>query len=83
MSTSSTCASCGKGDAEHREVTRTFGSGAKLLVIEEIPMVSCPHCGESYFAAETVHEIERIKTLRLAVATLRPIPVATYRRRSA
>lgn len=68
---------------ELREVTRTFGSGAKLLVIEGIPMLSCPHCGESYFAAETLHEIERIKALRLAVAAVRPIPVATYRGRSA
>ena len=26
-------------------------------------MWSCPHCGESYFTAQTMHELERIKAL--------------------
>ncbi len=51
--------------------TRSFGHGPKLLVIESIPMWSCPHCGESYFTAQTIHEIERIKALRKSVALAR------------
>ncbi len=39
-------------------------------------MWSCPHCGESYFTAQTMHEIERIKALRKSVAVARPVPVA-------
>ncbi len=61
-----------------REVTRSFGQGSKLLVIEGIPMWSCPHCGESYFTAQTMHEIERIKTLRKSVAIARNVPVADF-----
>jgi hypothetical protein len=30
-----------------------------LLVIENVPVTSCPNCGESYLTAETLHEIER------------------------
>ncbi len=41
-------------------------------------MWSCPHCGESYFTAQTMHEIERIKTLRKSVAVPRDIPVAVF-----
>jgi hypothetical protein len=36
-------------------------------------MWSCPHCGESYFTAQTMHEIERIKALRKSVAVARPV----------
>jgi YgiT-type zinc finger domain-containing protein len=61
-----------------RRVTRSFGRGASLLVIEEIPLWTCPHCGESYFTAQTLHGIERIKALRKSVAIDRPIPVATF-----
>jgi YgiT-type zinc finger domain-containing protein len=61
-----------------REVTRSFGRGPALIVIEGIPLWSCPHCGESYFTAQTLHEIERIKTLRKAVAVERPVPVAVF-----
>lgn len=42
---------------------------------ENIPIVNCPHCGESYLTAETMHEIERIKMHRINFAVERPVPV--------
>lgn len=59
-------------------MTRSFGKGAALLVIEGIPMWSCSHCGESYFTAQTMHEVERIKALRKSVAVTRPVAVAVF-----
>lgn len=41
-------------------------------------MWSCSSCGESYFTAQTMHEIERIKALRKSVAVARSVPVATF-----
>lgn len=72
------CDNCGEKGARIRHVTRTYGKGDDLLVIENIPLVSCPHCGESYFTAETLHEIERIKLHRKSFAQERPVAVATY-----
>lgn len=72
------CASCGKPGVQMRQVTRSFGRESSLLMIEEIPLWTCPHCGESYFTAQTLHEIERIKTLQKSVAVERPIPVALF-----
>ena len=72
------CASCSKKGVELRKVTRSFGQGASLLVIERIPLWSCPHCGESYFTARTLHEIERIKALRKVVAIDRAVAVAEF-----
>jgi hypothetical protein len=54
------------------------GKGDNLLVIENIPMVRCPHCGESYFTAETLHEIERIKLYRQRFATKRHVAIAEF-----
>jgi YgiT-type zinc finger domain-containing protein len=59
ISPTDVCASCERKGIELRHVTRSFGRGAKLLVIENIPMWSCRHCGQSYFTARTMHEIER------------------------
>ncbi len=59
-------------------VTRSFGNGADLLIIEGIPMWSCPACGESYFTAQTMHELERIKALRKSVAKPRKVAVALF-----
>lgn len=61
-----------------KHVTRSFGKGPDLLVIERIPMWSCPDCGESYFTAQTMHEIERIKALRKSVAKSRSVAVAQF-----
>ena len=69
---------CGKSGAVIRKVSRSYGKGANLFVIEDVPIVSCPHCGESYLTAETLHEIERIKLHRKAIATERRIAVATF-----
>jgi YgiT-type zinc finger domain-containing protein len=72
------CDICGKNGAHIRKVTETCGKGKKLLLIENIPMVSCPHCGESYFTAETLHEIERIKLHRKNLVVKRPVEVANF-----
>lgn len=73
-----TCDICGKGGAEIRYMTRSYGKGADLLVIEDVPVVVCPHCGESYLTADTLHEIERIKLHRRSFAKPRSVAVATF-----
>ena len=72
------CDVCGKEGAQVRHVTRSYGKGARLLVIENVPLISCPHCGESYMTAATLHEIERIKRQRARSASKRPVAVAVF-----
>lgn len=72
------CDICGKQGARIRRVTRSYGKGPNLLVIENVPVISCPHCGESYLTAETLHEIERIKLHRQSFAVERPVAVAAF-----
>ena len=72
------CEICGKSGAQIRYITRSYGKGANLLVIENVPVVTCPHCGESYLTAETLHEIERIKLHRRSFAKPRNVAVASF-----
>ena len=72
------CDICGQDSAHIRRVARTYGKGKDLLVIENIPVVSCPHCGESYMTAETLHEIERLKLHRKSLAVERLVEVASF-----
>ena len=72
------CDICGKEGAKTRFVSRSYGQGETLLVIEDVPVVSCPHCGESYLTAETLHELERIKLHRQSLAKKRSVPVAVF-----
>lgn len=72
------CDICGKSGARVRHVSRTYGKGPSLLIIENIPFVSCPHCGESYLTAETLYEIERIKLHRKDLARERSVAIAAF-----
>ena len=58
------CDICGKAGSRIRHVSRSYGTGKDLLVIENVPVISCPYCGESYLTAEMLHELERIKLHR-------------------
>jgi YgiT-type zinc finger domain-containing protein len=72
------CENCGRDGVHLRHVTRSYGKGTSLLVVENVPVISCPHCGASYLTAETLHEIERIKAHRRSLAPTRKVAVAEF-----
>ncbi|MCX5886492.1 MAG: type II toxin-antitoxin system MqsA family antitoxin [Proteobacteria bacterium] len=72
------CDICGKSGARIRRISRTYGKGKDIFVIENVPVITCPHCGESYLEAKTLHEIERIKLHKKSLAIKRPVPVAVF-----
>jgi YgiT-type zinc finger domain-containing protein len=70
------CDVCGKGNARIRRISRAYGKGDNLLLIEDVPVISCPDCGESYLTAETLHQIDQIKRERKQFAVERFVEVA-------
>jgi len=72
------CDVCGKKGARIRRVTRSYAKGKAEFLVRGIPVVGCPHCGESYLTAETLREIERIKLHRHQLAIEQPVAVAHY-----
>jgi YgiT-type zinc finger domain-containing protein len=72
------CDVCGKEGAKIRHISRSYGEGENLFAVEHVPVVSCPHCGESYLTAETLHELERIKLHRQSFAVERAVLVAEF-----
>ena len=61
-----------------KHVTRSLGERAGILVVDKVPMMLCPHCGESYFTAETLHELERLKLHKASMKPRRLAPVIEY-----
>jgi hypothetical protein len=49
-----------------------------MFVVEGIPYVQCPNCGERYFTAETLMELEHIKANRNTLARKRTVPLAVF-----
>ena len=72
------CDNCGKNRAFERKITHTYGKGKTLILIENIPVIDCPDCGEQVLTAETIKEIEKIKKGRPAQLKQRSVPVAQF-----
>lgn len=72
------CESCGRGGVQIRHLIRSYGKGSSLLVVENVPVVSCPHCGATYLTADTLNEIDRIKAHRRSLAKQRSVAVAEF-----
>ena len=51
------CTLCDSDDARVVYVSRSHGAGDDLLVIENVPVISCPSCGERYMTAQPLHEL--------------------------
>lgn len=72
------CDNCGQEGAKIRHITRNYGKNENLFMIENIPIISCPHCGESYLTADVLHQINKIKENRQQILTKKLVNVATF-----
>jgi YgiT-type zinc finger domain-containing protein len=59
-----TCKNCGKEGAYIRKITRAYGSGDRLVVIENVPVISCRNCGVDLLDDDT---LDRLYELRSAL----------------
>ena len=73
-----TCDICGKKGARIRRITRSFGRGRSTFLIENVPVVVCTSCGESYLTADTLKEIERVRRHWRELSVERKVPVARF-----
>lgn len=49
-----------------------------MFVIEDVPVISCRHCGESYLTAETLHRLDQVRRGQQQLPTRYQVPVAAF-----
>ncbi len=72
------CKICNKEGARIRQISRSYGEGDELMVVEHIPAVFCPNCGESYFTAATMEQIDLALSEKGRRTTSRRVPVVAF-----
>jgi YgiT-type zinc finger domain-containing protein len=72
------CINCGQQGARQKLTPRIYGKGEKLLIIEDVPVITCPHCGESYMEIDTVRKLERLRDEGASNAPRRNVGVLAY-----
>ena len=71
------CSFCGEKTARLTAKNQTFGKGAEMIVIEDVPTWSCENCGEVYITAEVSRAIDDVLAHPERHAEKRPVNVAT------
>ena len=67
------CDSCGNKGAKVKHVSRTYGKGKNMVVIDNVPIVVCPSCGhESHIFS---HGGARLEAEKLGVEFLGELPL--------
>jgi YgiT-type zinc finger domain-containing protein len=77
------CELCGTQAAAIKKTTKSFGRGDNLVVIEDIPIVQCSSCHESYLTADTAREIDRIRKNRRSLGKAKRVLVASFKKSAA
>lgn len=68
------CSNCGQDTAYISRSTRAFGEGDRLVVVENVPVISCRECGAEFLSIATFGQIERINNNRANIpAQLVPV----------
>ena len=77
------CELCGAQSAVGKKTTKSFGRGDSLVVIEDIPIIHCSSCHESYLTAETAREIDHIRKNRRSRGKAKRVLVASFSKSAA
>jgi len=77
------CELCGARAATLKKTTKSFGRGDNLVVIEDIPIVYCSSCHESYLTVDTAREVDRIRDNRRRLGKPKRVLVASFKKNAA
>jgi YgiT-type zinc finger domain-containing protein len=78
MRISTQCSFC-DGELEDAFVQHTYRWRGKIYVFEDVPAQVCRQCGERYFDAKTIEEMERIVLSSAKPTRLLQVPVFSFK----
>ena len=74
MKISNQCSFC-EGQLENTLVQHTYRWQDKIYIFEDVPAQVCRQCGERYFDARTIEEMERIVLTKTKPTRILQVPV--------
>lgn len=57
-----TCDICGVDAAREVRHSKVLGKGSKMIVVENIPFISCRNCGQTYITRDAMLAVDEIRT---------------------
>jgi YgiT-type zinc finger domain-containing protein len=72
------CDICGVKAARIIRRPQVLGRGESMMLVENVPVIVCRNCDESYMTSETMHELDSFRSNRKAKTKSRKIVVTEF-----
>lgn len=77
-----TCKNCWRDGTYIHKITKAYGTGDRLVVIENVPVISCRSCGIDLLSADTLDRLHELRSTlragRVGGSTQRLVNVADF-----
>lgn len=72
------CDLCGQLSAREVRRPQIVGKDDQMVVVENVPMVSCRNCGHDYFSLEIARMLDAIRSGKQDLTASKNIPVLEF-----
>lgn len=72
------CDYCGKNGAKLRYKTQVCGPKKDKCLVDEVPVISCSHCHQTYMTAQTAKTLDRLGQQRKELARPQTLDVIEF-----
>lgn len=72
------CDICGVKAAHLVNRPQVLGRGTQMMLVDNVPVIACRNCGESYMTSATMHQLDSIRLKQKEKLAERKIAVAEF-----
>lgn len=72
------CENCGVKSARVVKCPQVLGRGTKMMLVDNVPVITCRNCGESYMTGKTIHSLDKMRLKQNFKVEKRKIDVAEF-----
>lgn len=72
------CDICGVKSSRTVKRPQVLGRGARMMLVDNVPVIACKNCGESYMTSSTIHKLDDIRAKQNEKSTKREIAVGEF-----
>lgn len=72
------CDICGVRSARTVKRPQILGRGEQMMLVDNVPVIACKNCGESYMTSATMHKLDDIRAKQKEKSTKREIDVEVF-----
>ena len=72
------CDICGVKAARVVKRPQVLGRGERMMLVDNVPVIACKNCGESYMTSATMHKLDDIRIKQKEKIAKRKVAVAEF-----